>query len=1069
MKFLTNLDLCKNELQNARIQNLTSHPSSPVLGQIYYNTIDNAFYGWDGSKWINLGLELNFHEYTSLIESADNDELVIYDVSDGLYKKITKQNLLAGIANDSQYVLIKKKEEFIATEGQTVFNLTQGSYETGTNRVDVYIWGTKQPPTAYTELSSTSIQLAEAVEAGTKVLIEYIQLANVMDYIHAENHKIGGSDPLSPADIGAANEVHTHSISDITNLQTTLNNKVDTSEVTTTATANKILKLNSSGKLPASITGNADGNAATATKLQTARTISITGDATGSTTFNGSANASINVTLSNSGVTAGTYTKVTADSKGRVTSGTTLSASDIPTLTSSKISDFDTQVRKSTLNQMAAPTADVSMNNKKITNVADPINPQDAATKNYVDTIKQGLDVKDSVRVATTSNLSATYSSGVLTASSNGVISIDGVTLALNDRVLVKNQSDAKQNGIYYVSQVGSSSSPWKLTRAPDADTSDKVTAGLYVWVTEGNTNADSGWILTTNDPITLDTSTLTFTQFSGAGMITAGTGLQKNGNTISLTNTGVTAGTYPKVTVDSQGRVTAGSSLSASDIPNLSWTKITSDKPTTLSGYGITDAVSSSDITTTPTANKILKLDANAKLPASITGNADGNAATATKLQTARTISLSGDVTGSANFDGSSNITINATVVDDSHNHVISNIDNLQSTLDAKASVSHTHTSSEITDFNEATQDAIGAILTDTSTIDFTYDDTNNQIKADVKPNSSNQKVAVSKNSTTPTGTRKQINFKDGTNISVTVADNATNDAVDVTITNTYTHPTGDGNLHVPATGTTNNNKVLKAGSTAGSLSWGNVDWSELTNKPSSSVSSIDNAVTNSHTHSNKALLDTYTQTEANLADAVSKKHAQNTDNTLTSSSSNTINTTGTGNIVDFKVNNTTKSSIDNNGNFTGNAATASKLQTARTISISGDITGSTTFDGSNNVSINSTLANSGVTAGTYSKVTVDSKGRVTSGSNITSSDITGTLGYVPAKKYATNIGDGSSTAITVTHNLNTMDVTVLVRENVSPYSQVITDVQIVDTNKIKLLFATAPSSGQYRVVVTG
>jgi len=859
-KILSNLDLCKNELQNVRIQNLTSHPSNPVSGQIYYNSIDNVYYGWNGVKWVNLGLELSFHDYTALLDSVDNDELVIYDVSDGLYKKITKQNLLAGIANNSQYVLIKKKEEFIATEGQTVFNLTQGSYETGTNRVDVYIWGVKQPPTAYTELSSTSIQLTEAVEAGTKVLIEYIQVANVMDYIHAENHKIGGSDPLSPADIGAANEVHTHSISDITNLQTTLNNKVDTSEVTTTATANKILKLNSSGKLPASITGNADGNAATATKLQTTRTISITGDATGSTTFDGSANASINVTLSNSGVTAGTYTKVTADSKGRVTSGTTLSASDIPTLTSSKISDFDTQVRKSTLNQMAAPTADVSMNNKKITNVADPVNPQDAATKNYVDTIKQGLDVKDSVRVATTSNLSATYSSSVLTASSNGAILIDGVTLALNDRVLVKNQSDAKRNGIYYVSQVGSSSSPWKLTRAPDADTSDKVTAGLYVWVTEGNTNADSGWILTTNDPITLDTSTLTFTQFSGAGMITAGTGLQKNGNIISLTNTGVAAGTYPKVTVDSQGRVTAGSSLSASDIPNLSWTKITSNKPTTLSGYGITDGVRNAGNTPSIQAG---------------TDSSKPSAGTAGRIY----------------------------------------------------------------------------IATDSSKI---YRDTG----------SSWQVIGV-------------------------------------------------------------------------------VNWSDLSGKPSSSVANID--------------------------DAVNKRHTQNTDTTLTGSGANTINTTGTGNIVDFKVNGSIKSSIDNNGNFTRNAATASKLQTARTISISGDITGSTTFDGNKNVSINTTLANSGVTAGTYSKVTVDSKGRVTSGSNITSSDITGTLGYVPAKKYATNIGDGSSTAITVTHNLNTMDVTVLVRENVSPYSQVITDVQIVDANKIKLLFATAPSSGQYRVVVTG
>ena len=98
-----------------------------------------------------------------------------------------------------------------------------------------------------------------------------------------------------------------------------------------------------------------------------------------------------------------------------------------------------------------------------------------------------------------------------------------------------------------------------------------------------------------------------------------------------------------------------------------------------------------------------------------------------------------------------------------------------------------------------------------------------------------------------------------------------------------------------------------------------------------------------------------------------------------------------------------------------------------------------------------------------------VENKSSATIRGEITSSNVTTALGYTPAKKYATDIGDGSATAITVNHNLNTMDVTVLVRENVSPYSQVITDVQIVDANKIKLLFATAPSSGQYRVVVTG
>jgi len=170
-------------------------------------------------------------------------------------------------------------------------------------------------------------------------------------------------------------------------------------------------------------------------------------------------------------------------------------------------------------------------------------------------------------------------------------------------------------------------------------------------------------------------------------------------------------------------------------------------NKPSTLSGYGITDAVNIADVVTTATANKILKLDSNAKLPASITGNADGNAATATKLQMARIIQLSGDVAGSASFDGSADINISATIVDDSHNH--------------------------------------------------------------------------------------------------------------------------------------SNSSII------------NVDWSKLLNKPSSSVTDID--------------------------DAVNKRHNQNTDTMLTGSGVNIINTTGTGNIVDFKVNNVIRASIDNTGKFTG------------------------------------------------------------------------------------------------------------------------------------------------------
>jgi hypothetical protein len=140
------------------------------------------------------------------------------------------------------------------------------------------------------------------------------------------------------------------------------------------------------------VVGSVNGNAGTATTLQTARDISLTGDVTGTaSSFNGSANASISATLANSGVSAGTHTKVTVDAKGRVTVGANLEASDIPTLTASKISDFDTQVRTSRLDQMAAPSASVSLNSQKITGLADATSATDAANKGYVDSAISGL------------------------------------------------------------------------------------------------------------------------------------------------------------------------------------------------------------------------------------------------------------------------------------------------------------------------------------------------------------------------------------------------------------------------------------------------------------------------------------------------------------------------------------------------------------------------------------------------------------------------------------------------------------------------------------------------------
>ena len=163
-----------------------------------------------------------------------------------------------------------------------------------------------------------------------------------------------------------------------------------------------------------------------------------------------------------------------------------------------------------------APTATAGTNTTQIATTAFVTAAVDAA--------RSGLDVKDSVRVATTANITL-----------SGTQTIDGIALVAGDRVLVKDQSTGSQNGIYIVS-----ASAW--SRSTDANTSAKVTPGMFTFVEQGTANADSGWVLTTDGTIVLDTTALSFTQFSGAGQITAGSGLTKTGNTLNVgAGTGIT------------------------------------------------------------------------------------------------------------------------------------------------------------------------------------------------------------------------------------------------------------------------------------------------------------------------------------------------------------------------------------------------------------------------------------------------------------------------------------------------------------------------------------------------
>jgi hypothetical protein len=400
-KFLVSIDLNKNELQNGVIQNLATAPSSPVAGQIYYNTGDNELYFYNGTGW----------------ESTQAESEVLYGTLAG--------RPAAGTAGRLYY----------ATDNYLLY------FDDGSTWTQVNNFGSVTSQTSYGASSGngSSTNFARA------------------DHTHGTPPLTGVTPQALP--IGATGAVGTG---------------------TAPAREDHVHEMPDFGAVSSQTTFGA--SSANGSSVDVARA-----DHThGTPAHDNAAHAAIN------------------------------------------------------LSALAVPTADVSFSNYKITNLATPVSPADAATKQYVDDVAQGLNIHAASYAATTANLNATYSNGtsgvgatLTNAGTQAAFSTDGVSPSLNDRILVKNQTTTSQNGIYTLTTVGSGSTNWVLTRATDFDSAVEIAGGDFTFVDAGSTLANTGWVQV-DEVTTVGTDPIVWQQFSGAGTYTASNGVQLVGSNFS-------------------------------------------------------------------------------------------------------------------------------------------------------------------------------------------------------------------------------------------------------------------------------------------------------------------------------------------------------------------------------------------------------------------------------------------------------------------------------------------------------------------------------------------------------
>ena len=555
----------------------------------------------------------------------------------------------------------------------------------------------------------------------------------------------------------------------------------------------------------------------------------------------------------------------------------------------------------------------------------DPTSALQSATKQYVDSIAAaGIHYHDPVRVEREGNLTATYNNGtagvgatLTNSGTQAALVIDGVTLNSADRVLVYEQTDQTQNGIYTVTNTGSASTNWVLTRATDADSygpsdPDSLGQGDAFFVQEGAAGAGETYVMNTEGTITFGTTNITFAQFSSAQIYSAGDGLTLTGVTFA-------AGAGTGVTVN------------ANDI-----------------AIG-QDVGTSADVTFNTVS---------ADLTGNVTGAVTGNASTATALQTARNIALSGAVTGSTSFDGSGNVSITTTATSDptitlggdlSGSATLTNLGNatLTATINANSVALGTDTTGNYVGSGATIGNGIsGSVSSEGGTFTVTSNATNlntgsTTVFRDASGNFSAGTItaALSGNATTAT--------------SAAALTTARNIAVSGAVTGNANFD-GSGNITISTTATSDPTITL-GGDLSGSATLTNLGNATLTATINANSVALGTDTTGS-----------YVQQGATSGNGISGS-VNSEAGTFTVSSNATSSNTGNTIVYRDASGNFNAGTIT--GTLSGNASTATSaaaLTTARNIALSGDVTGNTNFDGSGNVSITTTIAANSVALGT-------------------------------------------------------------------------------------------------------